>query len=278
MSPPLFSVIVPTYHRNDLLSKCLDCLAPGYQTWSAENYEVIVTDDGYKTTAEEMIHEKYPWAIWVAGPRKGPAANRNNGANYAQGDWLAFTDDDCLPDSQWLEAYERAIIPDFQVYEGKTTCEIGLRSPLDHSPINLTGGYLWSCNMMVKATIFWNIGGFDEGFPYPHMEDAALREEIILAGYSFLFVENAIVDHPPKQMHLGDPIAKLHESYLYYWQHKRGEKVSRLKLLCNILTYRLRIISQYSLCFESFKAIVMLIWEILYVAYQFNTWSKKYEI
>ncbi|MHC5729635.1 MAG: glycosyltransferase family 2 protein, partial [Nostoc sp.] len=68
----LFSVIIPTYHRNDLLAKCLDCLAPGVQTLSAEQYEVIVTDDGSQTTAEEMIRQQYPWAKWVAGPRKGP--------------------------------------------------------------------------------------------------------------------------------------------------------------------------------------------------------------
>jgi glycosyltransferase involved in cell wall biosynthesis len=95
---PLFSVIIPTYHRNDLLAKCLDCLAPGVQTLPADQYEVIVSDDGYESTAQEMIQQNYPWVKWVAGFRKGPAANRNNGAKYATGEWLAFTDDDCLPD------------------------------------------------------------------------------------------------------------------------------------------------------------------------------------
>jgi glycosyltransferase involved in cell wall biosynthesis len=66
---PIFSVIIPTYHRNDLLAKCLDCLAPGTQTLHTEQYEVIVTDDGSQTTAEEMIKQQYPWAKWVAGPR-----------------------------------------------------------------------------------------------------------------------------------------------------------------------------------------------------------------
>ncbi|MFM6224388.1 MAG: glycosyltransferase family 2 protein, partial [Dolichospermum sp.] len=74
-----FSVIIPTYHRNDLLAKCLDCLAPGMQTLPADQYEVIVSDDGYQSTAQEMIEQNYPWVKWVAGPGKGPAANRNNG-------------------------------------------------------------------------------------------------------------------------------------------------------------------------------------------------------
>lgn len=42
----LFSVVIPTCRRNDLLAKCLDRLAPGQQTLSPDQYEVIVTDDG----------------------------------------------------------------------------------------------------------------------------------------------------------------------------------------------------------------------------------------
>src|SRR5579862_6697110 len=41
---PVISVVIPTRHRNDLLSRCLDCLAPGAQTLSAGQYEVIVSD------------------------------------------------------------------------------------------------------------------------------------------------------------------------------------------------------------------------------------------
>ena len=105
MNKPIISVIIPTYHRNELLRKCLDCLKPGAQTLPAEQYEVIVTDDGSKTTAEEMIRDDYPWIKWVAAPRQGPAANRNNGAKYAQSEWFAFTDDVGLPESDWLSAF-----------------------------------------------------------------------------------------------------------------------------------------------------------------------------
>src|SRR5688572_17920597 len=107
----LISIIVPTCHRNDLLAKCLDRLAPEVQSdvvlcakdsaradrqsGTAESpflgatvapnpkavrYEVIVTDDGKDATAEQMIGESYPWATWLPGPRRGPASNRNNGA------------------------------------------------------------------------------------------------------------------------------------------------------------------------------------------------------
>ena len=59
--------------------------------------EVIVSDDSKQCIAKELIQEKYSWVKWIEGPKKGPAANRNNGAKYATGDWFIFIDDDCEP-------------------------------------------------------------------------------------------------------------------------------------------------------------------------------------
>src|SRR5207247_5933459 len=132
----LFSVVIPTCERNDLVARCLERLAPGAQRFSADRYEVIVTDDGGGTTAERMIAERYPWAKWVAGPRRGPAANRNHGGRLARGNWLAFTDDDCLPSPQWLAAFADVIGSGSSIYEGQTTCTAGCHSPLEHAPMN----------------------------------------------------------------------------------------------------------------------------------------------
>lgn len=197
-SIPLFSVIIPTYHRNDLLAKCLDCLAPNVQTLPVEQYEVIVTDDGSQTTAEEMICDRYPWAKWVAGSCQGPAANRNNGARYAKGEWLVFTDDDCLPDPQWLEAYGKAVVtePSCLVFEGRTYVDRPRRTLAEISPANESGGYLWSCNFAIQRQLFESISGFDERFPYAAMEDVDLRRRLTKAGYKFSFIKTASVCHP----------------------------------------------------------------------------------
>ncbi|MBD2358440.1 glycosyltransferase [Tolypothrix sp. FACHB-123] len=193
-----FSVIIPTYDRNDLLAKCLNCLAPSVQTLPADQYEVIVTDDGSQTTAEEMIRQQYPWAKWVAGPRKGPAANRNNGAKYAQGKWLAFTDDDCLPDPQWLEVYAKATVaePSCLVFEGRTYVDRPKKTLSEISPVNETGGYLWSCNFAIQLQLFQSLGGFDERFPYAAMEDVDLRLRLTKIERKFIFVNLASVCHP----------------------------------------------------------------------------------
>ena len=64
----LFSIIIPTCHRNDDLAKCLDRLLPDVQTLPSALYEVIVTDDGSISTAEPLIRERYAWVHWIAGP------------------------------------------------------------------------------------------------------------------------------------------------------------------------------------------------------------------
>jgi GT2 family glycosyltransferase len=195
---PIFSVIVPTYHRNDLLGKCLDCLAPEIQLLSADRYEVIVTDDGRDITAEEMMRDRYPWAKWVKGRSKGPAANRNNGASQAQGEWLLFTDDDCLPDPQWLMAYSDAVEQhrNYNVFEGRTYVDRPRQTLAEHSPSNETGGYLWSCNFAIRKETFKSLNGFEDRFPYAAMEDVDFRQRLKQASYNFLFVPEASVCHP----------------------------------------------------------------------------------
>jgi GT2 family glycosyltransferase len=215
---PLFSIIVPTYHRNDLLAKCLDCLASGVQTVPTEQYEVIVTDDGSKTTAEKMIRDRYPWVKWVAGPRKGPAANRNNGASYALGEWLTFTDDDCLPDPQWLEGFAKAIVnePSCLVFEGRIYVDRPRCSLAETSPANESGGFLWSCNFAIQQELFESLAGFDERFPYAAMEDVEFRLRLKKIGYKFSMAKEASVCHPWRAKGDWDKLQQHNTSTLIY--------------------------------------------------------------
>lgn len=271
----LISVVIPTCHRNDLLAKCLDRLAPGVQTLPPEQYEVIVTDDGSKTTAEQMVREHYPWAKWVAGPRKGPAANRNNGTKFAQGEWVAFTDDDCLPAAHWLREFASAITSGTDVYEGKTTCEAGIHSPLYEAPINLTGGLLWSCNIMVGWAVFDELGGFDDSFPYNALEDVDFRERAKRAGYTSLFVPAASVDHPPRKRALGCHAAKIWKAHIHHWHKDSLPHPRRLGLIIHIVKVRLRSILDYPLGRDSAVVLLSLLGEVWCVLTHEAAWEDK---
>ncbi|AFZ13619.1 glycosyl transferase family 2 [Crinalium epipsammum PCC 9333] len=208
MKPIKISVIVPTYHRNDLLAKCLDNLSPKIQTFPSEEYEVIVTDDGAKTTAKQMICDHYPWVKWVAGPRKGPAANRNNGAEYAQGEWLVFTDDDCVPQPNWLNAFAKETKGEALALEGAIHPLGDPKQDMAECPINLTGGWFWSANIAIERALFEKIGGFDANYPLALHEDVDIRERLYVFT-TILFVPEASVFHPVRLIPLKSAISRI---------------------------------------------------------------------
>lgn len=278
MRKPSISVIIPTCYRNDLLASCLNCLAPGIQTLTADHYEIIITDDGLNTTAEQMVHDLYPWARWVAGPRKGPAANRNNGATFALGEWLAFTDDDCLPEPGWLEAFTQATTKGTDIYEGKTICRAGIRSPIYTAPINMTGGFLWSCNMMIRYSVFKQVEGFDEQYPYAAMEDVDLRERLTRGKHNISFVQNAIVDHPPRKRPSAMRLAAQHECQVLFW-HKMGQRPpSLISHLYSIVLWDFRILKRTPMSIATLLAFNSMALELFLIAIKMNAWKKKYTL
>lgn len=236
----LFSVIIPTYHRNELLLNCLKCLTPKVQALHAEQYEIIVTDDGSQTTAEEMIRENYPWVSWVSGPRRGPAANRNNGAQFAQGSWLVFTDDDCLPDQNWLSALEKAVNGQYLALEGAIHPLGNVNEDLAECPINLFGGCFWSANIAVQKNLFNKVGGFDPKLRrFNEDQDLKLR---LLPFTKIQFLPEAKVTHPVRRISLEKKVARIPNQchdYAYYMQKNR--EFLGCKSNFNIILYGLKI-------------------------------------
>lgn len=272
---PRISVVIPTCHRDDLLAKCLDCLAPGAQTLPSERYEVIVTDDGSRSTAQQLVASRYPWAKWVEGPRTGPAANRNNGASHAAGEFVAFTDDDCLPSTDWLAAYAEAITDTVTVYEGKTTCDVGITSPLYQAPINLAGGCLWSCNFMIQTSLFREMEGFDTQFAMPAMEDIDLHERLCQRGASIVFVEGAVVDHPPRLINSGWKSGKMYEAKVQYW-NKRGQYRHSFIAYVKHIKHQIYWLGRFGFHRDLVPAGYALLIETLYVIPRLPFWEKKY--
>lgn len=225
----MLSLIIPTCNRNDLLKLCLNNLSPKFQTLDANDYEVIVTDDGKQKQAKQFIEDNYKWVKWIAGPQKGPAANRNNGARNALGEWLIFIDDDCLPDKHILKVYQTAVSNNNEtlVFEGCIKADRERKSLSEESPVNETGGYLWSCNFMINKNLFLNdLNGFDENFPYAAMEDVELDFRLKKKGIRKAFLKNAYVIHPwREQKKMWDITLKRFKSTLYFLkQHPEKKK------------------------------------------------------
>lgn len=208
MSVPEFSVVIPTYHRNDLLALCLERLAPGAQSLASDRYEVIVSDDGSRTTARELLASQFPWARWVEGPQQGPAANRNNGAKTACGAWLVFTDDDCLPDRDWLREYAAAATPEAIALEGSIHPGGEMNFDLADCPVNTIGNLFWSANIAVRRDVFFELGGFDTNYPLPALEDMDLHLRLKERA-AIPFVSRAQVVHPVRQRSFQQAVSRL---------------------------------------------------------------------
>ncbi|GEP43864.1 glycosyltransferase [Brevifollis gellanilyticus] len=93
----LISVIVCTYNGGATLRACLESL----QRLRHPNYEVLVIDDG-STEDIDSIVRPFVAVRYVHQDHAGLSVARNRGMKAARGSILAYTDDDCIMDEDWL--------------------------------------------------------------------------------------------------------------------------------------------------------------------------------
>ena len=108
------TVIVPTYRRPKDLDRCLNALKQ--QTHPADEIIVTVRDTDTETWEflEEFGYQTLPLRI-VTVRTTGVVAAMNAGLDVAQGDIIAFTDDDAAPRTNWLQRIEAYFITDERI-------------------------------------------------------------------------------------------------------------------------------------------------------------------
>ena len=206
------SVVIATRNRARRLEALLRSLRA--QTLHATEFEVIVVDDSSTDETAAVIDRerargllKLRWIEHSGGP--GPAAVRNTGWPAAQGDLVAFVDDDCEADPGWLAALAAAWDGDpMRLLQGSTTpieseqADQGLLTyTYDIRQVDLT---FPTANMAYPKALLVRLGGFDEWFKRPSGEDTDLAWRAIEAGAEIVFVDEARVRHAVVQLdHVG---------------------------------------------------------------------------
>jgi GT2 family glycosyltransferase len=173
-------------------------------------WEVVVVDDGSPEPLDsiaEAFHERLDLRIERQG-NAGPARARNRGVAVARGRFIAFTDDDCLPEPDWLGAllHRESLAPGAIV--GGTTIN-GLDGELfasasqlivdlvyDHfnaDPSRAT--FLTSNNILCSRERFEAIGGFDVTFPRAGAEDRDFCDRWQMAGWPLIWEPAARIEH-----------------------------------------------------------------------------------
>ena len=236
---PVVTIVIPTFGRPLQLQACLAALA--VQTLP-EPWEVVVVDDGSPQSLEGVA---LAWSGWVdlrviRQDNSGPAAARNRGVQEARGTLIAFTDDDCLPEPQWLDTLVRAARERPGALVGGTTLN-GLGSELFASTSQLIVDLVYahfnadpdnayffaSNNALCPRECFLSLGGFDGSFPRAGAEDRDFCDRWRFAGWPLVWRPDARVEHQHSQS-LGKFI-DLHLRYgrgAYLYQARRMERRS----------------------------------------------------
>lgn len=272
----MISVVIPTCDRVTELMQCLSKIIEA-EVIGSEIVEIIVTDDSRLNNNEAFILEQFPHVAYVKGPRKGPASNRNNGAAKAKGEWLLFIDDDCIPDRNLVKAYYSAIMekPSIKVFEGSIQTDRIKMSPIEHAPVNTRGGNLWSCNFLIQRELFLSMGGFDENFRYPHLEDVDFRERLKQADVAVQFVSDAFVVHPWRSIRNGIKLGYYQEMAVYFAQ-KWHKEITLSKLLIAITQTHYGMAKGYFLKMDVFQAIKVWLEHLFVVIIKFRYWKSLY--
>jgi len=209
METPAFSVIIPTRDRPRTAAACLEAI--DRLDYPRDRFEVIVVDDGTRPAGavQSAIGRKgggdgSTRLLRLEG--RGPAAARNAGVAAARFEYLAFTDDDCLPRRAWLRAFARHFEGAPESVAGGCTMN-GLPDNLYSSASQELAGYFqryWaradrpffaSNNLALSKRTFQAVEGFNAHFPIAGGEDRDFCDRVLHRGCGLHFVPEAEVDH-----------------------------------------------------------------------------------
>lgn len=100
---PFISVVVCTYNREDLITGCLDSLAD--QTADSSSFEVLVIDNNSTDNTNHLVrnYSRLSNLRLISEPMQGLSHARNRGLQEAEGDYVAYLDDDARAESHYIQ-------------------------------------------------------------------------------------------------------------------------------------------------------------------------------
>ncbi len=209
---PSFSVVVASYQRPAWLRRCLTAL------WQLDYpiFEIIVAADNPGLIAISS-HPVATHCKTVRCDKPNIAVTRNAGIALAGGDFVAFIDDDAVPEPMWLRhhadalAHTRAVASvghvrgrngiSFQSRAESVDAEAETHSEQDQDALpfipKLDAGRalkLVGTNFALRRDVLFALGGFDTAFRY-FLDDADLSLRLSQSGGQAAVAPLAEVHH-----------------------------------------------------------------------------------
>jgi glycosyltransferase involved in cell wall biosynthesis len=192
------AVVVPTYRRPERLARLVAAL----EAQTRRPDEVVVVDDGSGDDTLRQLRElaeATPLELRVLSvPHTGPALARNAGWRATATEFVAFTDDDCVPAPRWLEAGLEAIAadPTLGSVQGRTAPHPGVvvRPWATTREVDGPSMLFEACNLVCRRAALDQGGGFDEELNW-FGEDTVCGWRMLDAGWRHAFAGDALVHH-----------------------------------------------------------------------------------
>ena len=209
------TIVISTCNRVEKLRRCLFALER--QTLPTSEFEVIIVDDGSQDNTGPIIgdfRKKSDIRLkYFYQENRGPASARNLGISKAETDYVAFTDDDCIPRYDWLEKLLEQI-PNDSLWAGvggkiirKNNSVISRYidhcGAMNHGDTNGAIHYLVTANALYRTSCLLAVKGFDEKIWWPGGEDPDLSFRIKDLGYYFTTTPNAVIRHDHRDSLIG---------------------------------------------------------------------------
>ncbi|MDP9401885.1 MAG: HAD-IIIA family hydrolase [Actinomycetota bacterium] len=180
-----FDIVVPTVGRPSLRT-LLDAVVAG----PGPGPERLIVVDDRRDRRPPLLDAGVPAGVTVlAGTGSGPAAARNIGWRAGSAEWVAFLDDDVVPEPGWRQRLG-ADLAELGDDVGASVGRLTVPLPADRRPTdrerNVAGleSARWAtADMAYRRAALAAVSGFDERFSRAFREDADLGARVVAAGW-----------------------------------------------------------------------------------------------
>jgi GT2 family glycosyltransferase len=240
------SVVICTRNRITALERCVDSIV----NQNHQPQEIVIVDDASGRKTKEVINKivnncEIPTKLIVNEKRMGPPTSRNRGIKVAKFDIVAFLDDDCSADKNWLEELSKYYKYESIVGVGGPVIELGRKihtktKPKKYMYISKLGNvvnntrigteedierfdvrpvnFFQGGNMSYKRDALIRLHGFDEVFKgngYREETDLGIRSNRI--GFQ-IFNPKAYTFHYSAKKGGCRDIVKFNVAHFLYWK------------------------------------------------------------
>ncbi|MGM9969516.1 MAG: glycosyltransferase [Anaeroplasma sp.] len=212
---PIVSIIIPVYNQFSYTYGCIESII---KNTKEIDYEVIIGDDC--STDETTNITKYVKNIKVNKNKQNTRflLNCNNAARKAKGIYLLFLNNDTNVQKNWLKSLletieynskigmvgSKLIYPNGElqeaggiVWKDGSAWNYGYKSNPENSEYNYRKpvDYISGAAIMIRKSLWEQIGGFDKTFCPAYCEDSDLAFEVRKNGYEVIYDPFSVVIH-----------------------------------------------------------------------------------